>query len=128
MARHSIVSGWDPFDNKRFRVLEAATDEQLEKWSNDPNCKEHDNAADELSDRRTRRGKQQVYAKDLEARREKLRLERTARREELAENPFDPRTEISADAKHIAGRIVTNLWIIFVLLPGVLGILYALLK
>jgi hypothetical protein len=30
---------------------------------------------------------------------------------------FDPRTEISADAKHIASRIVTHLWILFVLLP-----------
>jgi hypothetical protein len=32
-------------------------------------------------------------------------------------SPFDPRTDISADAKHIAGKIVTHLWILFVLLP-----------
>ena len=42
--------------------------------------------------------------------------------------PFDPRKEVSADAKHITGRIVTHLWIIFVLLPMVLAILYFLLK
>jgi hypothetical protein len=32
-------------------------------------------------------------------------------------DPFNPRTEVSADAKHIAGKIVTHLWILFVLLP-----------
>ena len=42
--------------------------------------------------------------------------------------PFDPRTEISADARHIASRIVTHLWILFVLLPVILGLLYALLR
>jgi hypothetical protein len=52
--------------------------------------------------------------------------------------PFDTRTEVSADAYHIvkcaredsreaAGRIVKHLWIIFVLLPVVLGILFAIL-
>jgi hypothetical protein len=46
----------------------------------------------------------------------------------LQYNPFDPRTEVSADAQHIAGRIVTHMWIIFVLLPVVLAILWAVLK
>jgi rhodanese-related sulfurtransferase len=32
---------------------------------------------------------------------------------------FDARTEVSADARHIAGRVVKHLWIIFVLLPVV---------
>jgi hypothetical protein len=44
-----------------------------------------------------------------------------------ANNPFDSRTEVSADARHIAGHIVKHLWIIFVLLPVVLGILFAIL-
>ena len=35
--------------------------------------------------------------------------------------PFDPRTEVPADAK----RIVTHLWIIFVILPVAIGILWA---
>jgi hypothetical protein len=41
--------------------------------------------------------------------------------------PFDPRTDISADARHISGRIVQHMWIIFVLLPVVLGILFVIL-
>jgi|SRR5208282_97920 len=56
-------------------------------------------------------------------------------REELKSNPVNPRTEISADAEYIAkttlaasGRIVKHLWIIFVLLPVVLGILIAIAK
>src|ERR1017187_7948464 len=39
--------------------------------------------------------------------------------------PFDPRTKISADARHIASRIVTHLWILFVLLPVILAVLLA---
>jgi hypothetical protein len=31
--------------------------------------------------------------------------------------PFDPRREVSADAKHIASRIVTHMWTLFLLLP-----------
>jgi hypothetical protein len=37
-----------------------------------------------------------------------------------------PRTEVSADAKHIASKIVTHLWILFVLLPFITGMLLAL--
>jgi hypothetical protein len=72
------------------------------------------------------------------AEREKARSERQAerdvkqaalasRRQALEDNPFDPRTEVSADARHIAGRIVKHLWILFVLLPIVAVILLALL-
>jgi hypothetical protein len=39
--------------------------------------------------------------------------------------PFDPRNEISADARYMADRIVTNLWIILVALPVILGLLFA---
>ena len=53
---------------------------------------------------------------------------RAAKVDTLRENPFDQRTEVSADAKHIASKIVTHLWLIFVLLPVVLGILFAILK
>jgi hypothetical protein len=41
---------------------------------------------------------------------------------------FNPRTEISADARHIARRVVINLWIIFVALPLALALLYVALK
>jgi hypothetical protein len=36
--------------------------------------------------------------------------------------PFDPRNEISADARYMADRIVSNLWIIGVGLPLVAGL------
>jgi hypothetical protein len=42
--------------------------------------------------------------------------------------PFDPTRDISEDARYIAGRIVKHLWIIFVVLPFVLAILYEILK
>jgi nitrate reductase NapE component len=39
--------------------------------------------------------------------------------EDSEDEPFNPRTEVSADARYVAGRIVTHLWIIFVLFPVV---------
>lgn len=36
--------------------------------------------------------------------------------------------QISVDARYVAGKIVTHMWIIFVLLPVVLAILFSLLK
>jgi hypothetical protein len=59
----------------------------------------------------------------------------TARKQRKAERqvdeypgrPFNPRIEISADARHIASQIVKNLWSIFVLLPAVAVILFKLL-
>jgi hypothetical protein len=72
------------------------------------------------------------------AEREELEVERQAaiaaaqqrrseQRRELEDNPFNPRTEVSADAIHIASRIVKHLWIIFVLLPFVAALLWAIL-
>jgi hypothetical protein len=57
----------------------------------------------------------------------------------VEDRTFDPRIDISADAYHIAkcarddareasGRIVKHMWIIFVLLPVVFGILFAILR
>ena len=48
---------------------------------------------------------------------------RAAKRQELEDNPFDRRTEVSADAK----RIVAHLWILFILLPIVVGLLLTIL-
>jgi len=42
--------------------------------------------------------------------------------------PFDPRTEVSADARHIASRIVTHMWIVAVVLPFIIGLLWGLLS
>ena len=57
--------------------------------------------------------------------REYLAQQRTKRKQELEDNPFDPRAEVSADAQHIARRIVRHLWIIFVVLPVCGAVLYA---
>ena len=74
MAKYSIVPGWDPFDNKSWHVLEAATDEQVEKWAHDPECQQQNNAPSELASRKQR-----------------LRLQPAAKREELQKNLFYPR-------------------------------------
>ena len=83
------------------------SDEKLEKWGTDPNCLEMEICAKILAERRAGQ---------------------IAAREERRNNPFDPRTEVSADAKHIAGRIVMHLWILFVLLPFIIGVLWEVIK
>lgn len=98
-------------------TLSKASDERLEKWGTDPNCIERDKCATYLANRLAKRAQREAEGQRA----------RAAKREELQDNPFDPRTEVSADANHIAGRIVKNLWIIFVLLPVVLAILFAIL-
>jgi hypothetical protein len=94
------------------------SDEDIEKWAVDPNCIEREQCAAFLVERRALEEKRQ--AQEVEA--------RATKRAELQDNPFDPRSEVSADAKHVAGRIVTHLWIIFVLLPVVLAVLWSLMK
>jgi len=99
-------------------AIRDSTTEDLQKWMSDPNCIEKDKCAALLTERI--------------ATQEAVRLERQQRsadkRAQLQENPFDPRTEVSADARHVARQIVKNLWIIFVVLPFVLGLLYEILK
>ena len=109
---------------KRYHVLaeaaswflDKASDQQLENWAHDPNCIEMEACANALSERL--------------AKRERREVERPAAivvpREESQDSPFDPRTEVSADAKHIAGQIVTHLWMILVLLPFVIALLLVL--
>ena len=105
------------------------SDEGLTKSANDPNCKNQQECLDALAKRKVMRAEQEerdaVLAAKEKARRETVRAE-------LLDNPFDPRNEVSADAQHIAsvvsGQIVKHLWIIFVALPFVLGLLYAILK
>ncbi len=96
-GRYHIKPGWLQALPGRIRT---ATDQELEQWAADPNCYEREVAANKLAERRTLRG------------------------ESDRNKPFDPRTEISADARHIAGRIVTHLWIILVLLPCIIGLLW----
>ena len=99
-------------------TIRTASDEDVGGWAKDPNCIEQELCIKELASRAEQR------AAELEAK----RLELIARRKGLEDFPFDPRTEISADAEHIASRVVTHLWIIFVLLPFVLGLCFIALK
>jgi hypothetical protein len=99
---------------KGSQAVTSASDEQVQKWASDPDCIEQEQAA--------------AHMKWRLAERAKRKEELVAKRQVLQENPFDPRTEVSADAKHIAGRVVTHLWILFVALPLVLVLLFQLLK
>ena len=98
--------------------LWAASNEELQKWATDLDCIEKDECAAFLTKRLAELARLQVEMDDARAR----------KRAELLENPFDSRAEVSADAKHIASSIIKHLWIIFVLLPVVLGVLWALMK
>jgi hypothetical protein len=96
-------------------AIDRASDEDLEKWASDPDCMETDLCAKELAKRRTRQKAENAAAAQ----------QGPERQRQLEAHPFDPRTEISADAVHIASRIVKHLWIIFVLLPFVIALLLA---
>ncbi|MHB8218664.1 MAG: hypothetical protein ACYDDS_21540 [Candidatus Sulfotelmatobacter sp.] len=114
---------------KRYYQQVWEVDEVLAKSASDPNCKNQQECLDTLTTRKAKR-EEQEERKAARVVQEKIRRETV--RAELQDNPFDPRSEISADAQHIArevgGRIVKHLWIIFVALPFVLGLLYAILK
>jgi hypothetical protein len=103
-------------------ALVNASDEQLERWSKDPDCIEKDKCAAYFAQRLATRASNEA------ALREKMRAALAAKRAELQDNPFDPRTEVSADARHIARKVVMHLWILFVALPLVLAILLSILK
>jgi hypothetical protein len=93
--------------------MRQAAQPTLEQWARDPNCIEMDLCVKELAERKAKREKRDAELQAAQA-------DRLAqRRQRLEDNPFDPRTEVSADAIHIASRIVKHLWIIFVLLPVV---------
>lgn len=98
--------------------ISYASFEQLQRWANDPNCIERAQCAIVL--------KEKIAA--AEARRSEHEQRLLQRRTQLLDNPFDPRTEISADARHIATKIVTHLWFLLVGLPIILGLLWQALK
>ena len=104
--------------------IHLASDQELEKWANDPNCIEMEECAREWAERLDKRAKD---AADRQATVAAEQHRQSERRRRLEDNPFDPRTEVSADAMHIASRIVKHLWIIFVLLPFVAALLWAIL-
>src|ERR1022692_854567 len=108
--------------SKRYsikRLLAGASVEELEKWAADPNCDEAEICAGLLTERQDERETLRTKRETARAA-ESQRL--SERRKELAAIPFDPRTEVSADAKHIASRIITHLWILFILVPIIIEI------
>jgi hypothetical protein len=103
MPNYDIAEDWDNLSlGQKARVINLASKEQLEKWASDPECNQRIVSATGLK------------AEDNAAK--------------PAEVPFYRRTEVSADARYIAGRIIKHLWIIFVALPFVLAILFLLLR
>lgn len=99
MASYDIAENWDSLDaGQKARVINLAAVGQIEKWASDPACNQRAFCAAAIN-----------------------------KMEEVADPPFAARTEISADARYVAGRIVKHLWIIFVALPFVLATLYAIL-
>ena len=116
-----------PDPAKRYSIkrwLSNASIEELDKWATDQNCDEAEVCANLLIERR---GELENFKAKREATKAAELQRLSERRRELEAAPFDPRTEVSADAKHIASRIVTHLWILFVLLPVIVGILLAVL-
>jgi hypothetical protein len=101
---YDVVGNWKYMGAATRRdFLNVSTLDQLEKWAADPNCNQQAECTSVIGQRQ-----------------EQLR----ARAERLALNPFDSRTEVSADAR----RIVLNMWIIMVVLPFVVGIVIAVMK
>ena len=92
----------------KAKSFQYDSNEELAKYAADPDCS---NAKECLE--------------LLNIRKEAEQIRRSKVREELQSNPFDPRNEVSADARHIAKQVVKHLWIIFVALPFVLGVLYS---
>jgi len=109
-------------------MVSAAALAELEKWASDPECKQQVLCLEELKKRRTDSARSSVSGWTT------AMSEATPTNAQMAEALFDPRYDVSADAKHIANaversgrRIAVHLWILFVALPVVLGILYAIL-
>jgi hypothetical protein len=109
--------------------LDSRSDEELLRLANDPLCIEREKCGAFLEQRSAKRERYQAAVSEQKSKADAERAARLeAKRRDLSDNPFDARTEISADAKHVASRVVLHLWILFVLLPIALGILYAILK
>jgi hypothetical protein len=94
--------------------LGTLSEERLAAIAADPDCSNAKECLEEIAKRQSERA--------LRAEAEQLR--RVSVRSELQEHPFDPRNEVSADARHV----VKHLWIIFVALPFVLALLYVILR
>jgi hypothetical protein len=136
MAKYDIAEHWEDMSpGQKARVINLASDEQLMKWASDPDCNQEliCRAALAKADIRDLLVTRQVPRPTNE--RAVGISDPTMTNAQRAQMLFDPRSDVSADARHIAvavessgRRIVKHLWIIFVLLPGVLAILYEIIR
>lgn len=108
MSSYDIVGNWNNLDDdSKARILTYTPEEDLVKYASVPNCNQRFACEAVLKKKYNTQG---------------------AKAERLAANPFDARNEVSADGRYIAGQIVKNMWIIFVLLPIALALVYLALK
>jgi hypothetical protein len=96
-----------PYQKYNAGDWRVAEDADVEEWASDPNCNQQAECAAEL----VRRGGP-IKERRLRAQREK----------DADTPPFDPRTEVSADAK----RIIHHLWILLFVIPLIVGVLWGL--
>ena len=123
--------------------MSKATDQELEELVLVPDLKNKDLYVEELNNRRRTRakffGSESPVNKDIkrmsdeELAKMKQEIQFAEKLQINKESPpvvgtFDQRTEVSADAEYIAGRIVKHLWIIFIVVPLIFGILWAILS
>lgn len=102
---YDVIGNWPYMDEaQRRNFLTVASFEELERWASDPKCSQQAACASLVEQRQAER---RAHLKD--------------KVEKLTENPFDPRTEVSADAKYLLKNLV--LW--FLVLPLLLGIAIA---
>jgi hypothetical protein len=88
----NIFGSRDPSFGVADYEISPASDADLENWGSDPNCRDREKCLQALAARRA--WKEQA---------------RTAKLQVMAANPFDPRTDVSADAKYVAAQIVKHL-------------------
>ena len=77
---------------KGSEAVTSGSDEQVQKWASDPDCIEQEQAAAHMQWRLAERAKR--------------KQELASKRQELQDNPFDPRTEVSADANILPEKLL----------------------
>ena len=123
MKYHPYPNNTSVERSKRLADPSETSENDLYRWAMDANCHDKKECAEILAVRvRSEQEKPPMVVTGGTP------VPVSVKQEGPSDNPFDPRNEVSADAKHIAGQIVKHLWIIFVLLPIVLGLLYSLLR
>lgn len=134
----------EPNEANRYHIRTHTTKaeyQELEKWAHDPNCIEMELCAQESARRQNKPTEPDAskpapfpgYQDGLKSSGVQKTPSRPAKADEWhrpyqQQDPFNQRTEVSADAKYVASHIVKNLWIISALLPFVIGLFWYLMK